>query len=160
MGSGARATGSAAGTFVSYDDKKAIGLKAKYIVDNGARGAIIWELTGDYLETAPGSGIVAGTPLVDTLNQVFCGSATSVANSDFENTIRVYPNPSSGNVFVELKNTTAAELIIMDIKGAEILRLHLTNSLNEINLEAFSRGLYFIKLNANNQSYYSKLVKE
>ncbi len=70
-------------TFVSYDDEQSIGIKAQYIVDNNLRGAIIWEITGDYMETSPGSGVIAGTPLADTLNNVFCnytgGSAPSVS---------------------------------------------------------------------------------
>lgn len=64
-------------TFVSYDDKQSIALKAQYIKNNNLRGAIIWEITGDYVETAPGSGIIAGTPLLDTLNTVFCNSTQS-----------------------------------------------------------------------------------
>ena len=48
--------GIAQGTFVSYDNKKSVGLKASYIMNNNARGAIIWEITGDYLETTPNSG--------------------------------------------------------------------------------------------------------
>jgi len=61
-------------TFVSYDDEQSIGLKAQYIIDKGLRGAIIWEITGDYIETSPGSGIISGTPLADTLNNVFCNN--------------------------------------------------------------------------------------
>lgn len=67
-------------TFVSYDDKQSIGLKASYIKNNNLRGAIIWEITGDYLETSVGSGVIAGTPLADTLNLVFCGSTTPPVN--------------------------------------------------------------------------------
>lgn len=65
---------SAAGTFVSFDNKISIGEKAQFVKNNNARGVIIWELTGDYIETFPGSGIVGSTPLIDTLNQVFCAS--------------------------------------------------------------------------------------
>lgn len=86
-------SGSAAGTFVSYDDEESIGLKAAYIRDNNARGAIIWEITGDYLETSPGSGIIAGTPLIDTLNATFCAVSSSpmasliITSNDADNTI-------------------------------------------------------------------------
>ena len=59
-------------TFVSYDNAQSIALKAQYIVNNNLAGAIIWEITGDYLETTVGSGVIANTPLVDTLNYVFC----------------------------------------------------------------------------------------
>jgi chitinase len=69
-----KAGGTAAGTFVSFDDKKSVGLKASYINDKGARGAIIWDISLDLLETAPGSGVVAGNPLADTLHKVLCGA--------------------------------------------------------------------------------------
>jgi len=35
---------------VSYDDEKSVGYKADYILDNNARGVIIWTIVGDYLE--------------------------------------------------------------------------------------------------------------
>lgn len=62
-------------TFLSYDNPASIAAKAQYAVNEDLRGVIIWEITGDYIETAPGSGIIAGTPLVDTINVIFCGSA-------------------------------------------------------------------------------------
>ena len=64
--------GTAEQTFVSYDNVASIRAKARYVIDKGLRGAMIWEITGDYLETAPGSGVVAGTPLVNEINTVFC----------------------------------------------------------------------------------------
>lgn len=64
-------------TFVSYDDEESIGLKAQYIKNKNLRGAIIWEITGDYLETFPGSGIIGSTPLIDTLKSVLCATSVS-----------------------------------------------------------------------------------
>ncbi len=61
-------------TFLSYDNPASIAAKAQYAVAQNLRGVIIWEITGDYLETAPGSGIIAGTPLADTIRAVFCGN--------------------------------------------------------------------------------------
>ncbi len=61
-------------TFVSFDDKESIALKANYVKNKNLRGVIIWEITGDYMETSPGSGVIAGTPLLDTLNAVFCNT--------------------------------------------------------------------------------------
>lgn len=59
-------------TFVSFDDTLSIAQKATYIKNLNLRGLIIWEITGDYIESAPGSGIVAATPLIDTIRSVFC----------------------------------------------------------------------------------------
>ncbi|MBL4705026.1 MAG: T9SS type A sorting domain-containing protein, partial [Flavobacteriales bacterium] len=67
-------------TFLSYDDDESIAKKAEYIVDYNLRGAIIWEITGDYIETYPGSGVIDKTPLVDTLNYTFCNYTASPIN--------------------------------------------------------------------------------
>ena len=64
-------------TFVSYDDEESVGLKAQYIKDKNLGGAIIWEITGDYLETFPGSGVIGSTPLIDTLKSVLCNGSVS-----------------------------------------------------------------------------------
>ena len=46
--------------FVSYDDEESIRAKARYIVDRNAGGAVIWEITGDFLPDGT-------TPLLDAL---------------------------------------------------------------------------------------------
>ncbi len=59
-------------TFVSYDDEASINEKGHFIVNNDLAGAIIWEITGDYIETFPGSGIIESTPLASALNEALC----------------------------------------------------------------------------------------
>lgn len=63
--------GNSINTFVTYDDPESLRYKAQYVMDQNAKGIIIWEITGDYVETAPGSGIISGTPLLDTILSVF-----------------------------------------------------------------------------------------
>jgi chitinase len=58
-------------SLLSYDDPKSIHMKAEYVVDHNCAGVIIWEITGDYLETSPGSGKAGSTPLIDAINDVF-----------------------------------------------------------------------------------------
>jgi GH18 family chitinase len=58
-------------TFLSFDDERSVALKAQYIVDKDLSGTIIWDLTGDYLDKKNARGIVAATPLIDTINYVF-----------------------------------------------------------------------------------------
>ena len=57
-------------SFVSYDDPKSIRMKAQYIVDKKCAGAIIWDLTNDYIEKKPGTLLITGTPLADQLVEV------------------------------------------------------------------------------------------
>ncbi len=59
-------------TFVTYDNQQSIAAKAQYIVNNNLAGAIVWEISGDMIGNT--SNVLVSTPLVDTLNAVFCGA--------------------------------------------------------------------------------------
>ncbi len=83
-------------TFVSYDDTTSITAKATYIKNKNLAGCIIWEITGDYIETAPNSGIVAGTPLASAIKNVFCGTTSTTCSTP--NNISLTPNATSANI--------------------------------------------------------------
>jgi len=51
-------------TFVSYDDEESVKYKARYVIDQHARGVIIWEITADYMPDGK-------TPLLDVLYTTF-----------------------------------------------------------------------------------------
>ena len=113
-------------TFLSFDNERSIAEKAKYIIDHDLGGAIIWEITGDYIETAPGSGVIARTPLVDTLNSVLCnytgsGSTASVINPEVA-LISVFPNPSESHVTIENKQSQPIIIDLIRFDGSEVLR--------------------------------------
>lgn len=59
-------------TFVGFDDERSIEAKARYAIEKNLGGAVIWELTGDYIETQPGSRVIGNTPLVNKVNSIFC----------------------------------------------------------------------------------------
>lgn len=157
-----KSSGSAAGTFLSYDNKLSVAYKAQYIKDNNARGAIIWEMTGDYLETSVGSGIIAATPLLDTLNQVFCSITTNTAFSP-QNQISsfvIFPNPICEILNVTLIGNKEAALTITDIKGSSILEQTVKGSENKIDIHDFARGIYILRIESQNEIRYQKIVKE
>lgn len=49
---------------ISYDDQQSVAAKANYVLQHNLRGAIIWEITGDYLNDGT-------TPLLDALYNTF-----------------------------------------------------------------------------------------
>lgn len=66
--------GKKSNTFVSFDDEQSIGKKAEYIVEHNLAGAIIWDITGDYVQSKhlqPNSPVV--TPLASALQSALCG---------------------------------------------------------------------------------------
>lgn len=58
-------------TFVSYDDARSIANKAHYVTAKKLRGVIIWEMTGDCVETVENEVKTFKTPLLDALIEAF-----------------------------------------------------------------------------------------
>jgi hypothetical protein len=156
-----KSSGSAAGTFVSYDNKQSIGMKAEYIVNNNARGTIIWEITGDYLETAPGSGVVASTPLIDTMNYVFCHTTVTGVNqlsNDKQEDFTIYPNPNKGQFNIQYNGLKNSTIYIYDTKGVMVYSQPIIAGENKINTSHLTQGLYIIKQVTESVTNYKKVV--
>lgn len=141
-------------TFVSYDDEQSIAEKAAYIVSNSLRGAIIWELTGDYLESAPGSGIVSSTPLADTLNAVFCSvtSNHALANNTGKADFRL-----CGSVITTLNESSGYEVHIYSAGGSMLLNQNVKGNCN-LPVTSFPPGVYFIRIQCMDKLFLLKWV--
>lgn len=81
-----------------------------------------------------------------------------------ENTIGIYPNPTSNNIALnwEIKNDEYAEIIIYNLKGEiQFQKIYYSSLINEsITLEHLPKGIYQIMLSNQNTIYYEKLVIE
>lgn len=58
-------------SFVSYENERAVRLKAEYALDKKAAGLIIWDISGDYIVAKPGSLLIKDTPLSRQIREVF-----------------------------------------------------------------------------------------
>jgi hypothetical protein len=82
------------------------------------------------------------------------------------NNIEIYPNPTSGNVFVGFTATeeTDVNLSVITITGTEILSKNYNNIIGnqvaEINLANYAKGAYLIKIKTNKGSFVRKVVVE
>ncbi len=144
-------------TFVSYDDEQSIALKAEYVVNHNLAGVIIWEITGDYLETAPGSGVIAGTPLADTLNAVLCQISTGIPEEE-QPLLQLYPNPANNEIQINLPQQWL---------GAEV---HLYNALGEqvavsryrqqpMDVQMLPPGIYLLEVRMQDKSIQGRFLK-
>ncbi|WP_242926499.1 T9SS type A sorting domain-containing protein [Pontibacter vulgaris] len=81
-----------------------------------------------------------------------------------EKEISIYPNPSNGVFTISLANleSKTAELRIINVIGNEILRETITRNdgqfSKEIDLNKFAKGLYYVKLEADNYSAIKRVV--
>ena len=77
-------------------------------------------------------------------------------NNLFKN-VSVYPNPSSGKVFVDLGDIKKATIWVFDIKGAFYLKTEFTSKgISEI--EIGQKGSYLLIVNAEEKKKSFKIV--
>ena len=108
---------------------------------------------------------------IDSKNNVWIGTnkglikfneTTSNIETKDENDISIYPNPTSNQLTIDLKENQAISYTISDLKGniVENRKDNFSGQLN-IDLKSFPIGTYIIELTlTNNQKIANKFVKE
>ncbi len=85
----------------------------------------------------------------------------SLKEDNFIGTINVFPNPSNGQFTIDLTQITEAKnkLEIVNELGSVIYNnTSITNNLLDVDISSKSKGIYFIKLYAENKIYYQKII--
>ncbi|MFT5754775.1 MAG: hypothetical protein ACI924_002017, partial [Flavobacterium sp.] len=75
----------------------------------------------------------------------------------------VYPNPSEGVFNISLGDIEPTSIEVYDLTGKIILSrkdLSIRNFETSINLSGASQGIYFVKINANNQNVVKRIIKK
>lgn len=90
-----------------------------------------------------------------------CALGTSGFN--YERNLKVYPNPASSNVTVELNdyNGGAIKVVLFDINGRNILSttIDASSSIKQIDISSLQNGVYFLKLDSDTISTTKKIIK-
>lgn len=68
---------------------------------------------------------------------------TGVVDQPKENRLKVYPNPTFGQVTVEVEEETSIK--VMDLQGRTMATFKLTKGINSIDLVDLPEGMYFLK---------------
>lgn len=86
---------------------------------------------------------------------------TDIAQQD-DYSIEVYPNPSGGNFYVNLKQLQRkAVLTILNVFSEEIYSIKLENTPNEklmLNLSDIAKGVYFIRITTAESDFVKKII--
>ena len=101
--------------------------------------------------------VAVGSSGCDTNVYNYLATLSTNTHNLENSTIQVYPNPSKNSV--QIKSTSKIDKItVFDSLGKVILTQ--TQSTNEINLENFSKGIYFIEIFTESVKMYKKIIKE
>jgi len=101
-------------------------------------------LTPDSFNIKAMSSLTAGSSLlVDDFSFEY---ENGINDAEAENTITIFPNPSTGliNLSLKEKNNTVK---IFDLQGREIYSQKFLSNKFEINLTEYRKGIYFLKVN-------------
>ena len=83
--------------------------------------------------------------------------------SDFKNSLKVYPNPTSDKLFIESNDIgKSISYEILDMTGKTIFYNSNTSEtkLLEINVSTFHSGIYLLKVKDNNNVSYKSFIKD
>jgi hypothetical protein len=85
----------------------------------------------------------------------------SVGDFFSETALSVYPNPSYGQLNIDLKtyNGEAVDLMVYDMRGKEMIRTQLTNASSSFDISEFAPGSYVVRLSNGMETTTSKLLK-
>lgn len=72
----------------------------------------------------------------------------------------IFPNPAKSQVTIDAKELDNANLEILDSNGKKILEQKLDNPLNTVNINYLSSGIYLFKVNSNQGSTTTKVIKK
>ena len=91
-----------------------------------------------------------------------CYEVKTLGTKDFdlENSLKLYPNPTTDFVTVELSALDNAKLKILDVNGQFILLKELKTTSNTINISHLASGVYLFEISNDNGKTIKKVIKK
>lgn len=83
----------------------------------------------------------------------------ATSNVQIKNPITVFPNPASSIIYFQTTNGLQIDKItITDLTGKVVLEKNNTN--NQVNIQELSNGMYILKSTSNQETFFTKFLKE
>jgi len=96
-----------------------------------------------------------------TLNTI--GIHTGIKESVSENYISIYPNPATDRIEININTNLIFEkayVTIYNLQGQKIMQQLFVREKSDINVSKLAKGIYFVKVSSNNNSFVDMFVKE
>jgi hypothetical protein len=76
-----------------------------------------------------------------------------------ENTVKIYPNPTTGILQIEQKDNNVLNIKIYDNLGRLVLQKQSNSSISHLDISNLTDGIYFIAIQGDNEFFSSKILK-
>jgi hypothetical protein len=85
---------------------------------------------------------------------------TTMLNETDSYEINIFPNPANSFIEIESLDLNIKNIQITDLYGRNIKNINYQNHINKINIDSFSSGVYFLKINTDNGFFIRKFIKD
>jgi len=106
--------------------------------------------------------VTFGGDEICSIDTVFCveDHTTGISELDIDNTLKIYPNPTSSKLYIDIINDQNFDgsISLYTLTGKEIKALNITGKKNSFDISAFKPGLYFIRVVDGENQYFKKLL--
>ncbi len=120
------------------------------------RISVIWQKEGDYLLKVTPQNECNDGP--DRNLAVNVNVITSIPEKEISG-VKVYPNPSSGNVYVDFEGASDWEFLqVINSLGQEIQLINRNENHGRIQIEHLRKGLYILQLHSKNSIVQYKVI--
>ena len=113
---------------------------------------------GIFLTEFSNSNILTGVKIHPKNDSTSLQTSSSITALSMQNKLRVYPNPSSENVFFQLPSNSKGDIMIWDLLGNLVINKSIQDQVTNIDTKNFNSGLYFYKVQSGLNSFTGKLM--
>ena len=126
------------------------GNKADYTITGSGNAVTVTDNTAN----RDGTDTVTNCETLKFANQEIATSTLSVEDFELSKSLSMYPNPSADKISFELKNIdfNKISIAIFDVNGRKIKQKISNNNLIEIDTKPFTSGVYFVKIQRDNNN--------
>jgi len=94
-----------------------------------------------------------------TVIAISVDACTGIAANSSLFGLRVYPNPTNGNLNIELSSNALKNVEVVDVTGRVVFASGTNNSTIQVDLSQVAAGVYYVKVNSNADSEVIKVIK-
>jgi hypothetical protein len=118
--------------------------------------AIVPQSSGIYtVNGTDANGCIGTANVILSVNE-----CTGLSEQGAENSFRIYPNPVSDKVTIEINNAGESTIEVLDVTG-RLVKQVVTNSNNtELNTAGLAGGVYYIRIQSDKLLTVTRLIKQ
>ncbi|AXG68283.1 hypothetical protein KORDIASMS9_00476 [Kordia sp. SMS9] len=141
-----------------------INLPAEMFDAEGSNGFVYFKIKpqsgyaiGDIIPAVAGIYFDFNAPVITNIFETEFVEPLSVNEiADFQ--VKLYPNPATDILYIELEKSELIRLQLVDIHGKQILTKTATSKQIELNISNLKSGMYFLKLSSNTARLTKKIT--